>query len=69
MAQNNKGQCTKQYHKVRWGWQQPWKQKKRTVRKMGWNIMLQTAVRTAAFSLKNLLQVLKTGISQLKEES
>lgn len=37
---------------VRWGWQQPWKRKKGTVRKMGWKIMLQTAVRTTAFSLK-----------------
>lgn len=47
-----KGKCTKQHHKARWGRQQPWKQKKRTVRKLGWSSMLPTAVRTAAFSLE-----------------
>lgn len=47
-----KGKCTKQHHKAWWSRQQSWKQKKRTVRKLGWSSVLQTAVRTAAFSLE-----------------
>lgn len=68
MAQNNKGQCTKQYHS-QMGLAATLKTEKGNSEKNGVKNHASNSCENHGLLLENLFNILKTDISLLKEES